>query len=356
MNSNTLTVLKSIGSPFVNDFQPLDTPVESLDLYNYAFKNHIGLVYLNSLRSTGCLNSLNAEYEKLRHRYDETLVTVGRIGGVLESEGHHYVITKTLKPFLATPNDVDVLYMGSRRDYERAIELLKRKGYTYLHRAPMQAEFYDPRAEKIRGDKKGGIYHIDLYRDACADYVNYFDKQKLEPYITEQEVLGTVVRVFRPEAELAITLMHGVFPEQSYQMQDFYTTLCFLNEMKEEDVKEFVHIVTSNHVRSAISASLSITAQLHSVVFRSIPDKLNYILERIGKHKLEIEEFQQRDFQTPYRYKFRTFLSAFLERGLDPRGFQSYFIQGFYMLNPLFFWDVVKVVKEKQKRGTYHQV
>lgn len=344
-----------IGSPFVEKTRN-SIPFESEKLFETAFKNRIGLPYLYVLKNSGKLNLLEEKFRLLKHRNQKTLETVARIANVLNNDGHEYAVMKTLKPFPATPNDTDILYMGNNEEFNSAVELLKKKGYHFLHMAPMQAEFYDSFAKEIRTDKKGGIFHIDLYKEAAADYIIYLDKHKLAPYLDVKEVLSTKVKVFKPEAELAITLMHGVFPEQSYQLQDFYTVLYFLNQMDDIEIERFIHIVKSNHITAAISASLSITSHLHKLAFGTVPDKLMIILKYLREDKSEMAEFERQGLETPYKYKFITFFKAFWERALDKRGLKSFFVQVFHMLNPVFFVKVILVVLKKQKEGTYHQV
>jgi len=356
MMNLTILLLKTIGFPFIEGKVKIKKDVIKKELYDYSFMNHIALLYLDVLRVNDQLDGLEKENEILRNRYEETLKAVTRVAEVLNSKDHAYTVMKTLKPFLATPNDTDILYMGTDKDYHAAVDLLKQKGYHFLNMAPMQAEFYDPTSKEIRGDKKGGIYHIDLYREAAADYIIYLDKYKLKPYMTVTDVLGTKVKVFKPEAELAITLMHGVFPEQSYQLQDFYSVLHFLDQMDNAAIGRFVEIVRSNHITIAISASISITALLHRLAFGNVPEKLKRVLNAVGEDQSEIKEFERQDLVTPYKYRFMTFLEAFLERALDKRGLQSFLVQGLHMLNPLFFKDVLRVVWKKQKEGTYHQV
>lgn len=352
-DNKTLRLLRILGSPMSIGSQAELSSADALDLFEYAFENRIALLYLDSLREKKALSSLNAQYREQNNRYEQSEVTVARLAELLNKAGFRYAIMKTLKPYRATPNDVDVLFLDEDAKFKEAMKILKEKGYTFLQMAPCQAEFYDPRAKSIRHDKTGGIYHIDLYRELAADYVVYLDKKRLMRYRETVTILDVQVHVFSPEAELAIVLMHSVFPEQSYQLQDFYSTLHFLDKMETEQIKNFINIVTGNHITTAVRASLTLTAVLHEAAFGVVPQKLSTILEKIGGQTKEGFFLFRKHFETPYIYSFWTFFKTFCERALDKRGFASFFVQGLHMLNPLFFYNVVDVVRRKQIEGTY---
>ena len=354
--NKTIRLLKSIGSPFVME-RAFGEDRECDELFNYAFKNRIGLLYLDRLEKRGRIENLRKQYDKLLHRHKETLVTVANLAKVFNNGGVDYVIMKTIRPYLNTPNDVDVLFMGEKKNYPQALSVLKDANYKYLKAAPRQIGFYDPRATEVRSDKRGGIYHIDLYMELAADYVVYLDKKKLRSHQQEITVLDeNKVSVLTLEAELAVTLMHGVFPARSYQLQDFYTTLYLLDQMDKEQINNFVDIVINGHIKRAIKAGLSVTARLHEVAFGFIPEKIMHALVSISAKTDESALIEKNDFNTPYTYSFLTFFKVFWERASDGRGFASFFVQGFYMMNPVFLKSVIEAVVSRQKGTSYEQL
>jgi len=203
--NTTVNLLRIIGSPFLPDSQ-LEYPDESLALYNYAFANRVELLYLEALKRKGKPNILRQQYEELHFRYRETLTTVARIAGLFNSSAVPYVVFKTVRPYAATPNDVDILFLGSGDQYTKAIELMLDAGYVKFGEAPRQTEFYDTRGTThLHLDKKGGIYYLDLYQEAATDYFIYMDKRRLCKYVTTIELTeGEQLRIFEPEVELAI--------------------------------------------------------------------------------------------------------------------------------------------------------
>lgn len=116
-DNQTFRLLKAIGSPlFPNSASRV--PEESKELFDFAFKNKMPLMYLETLNKQGKLHNLIFEYETQFHRYRETLITVSNIARLFNDTGIEYIVYKTLRLFPATPNDVDVIILGSPENFE----------------------------------------------------------------------------------------------------------------------------------------------------------------------------------------------------------------------------------------------
>lgn len=182
---HTIQLLQTIGSPFSKHVVP---PEESEELYQLAFKNRVGLLYLDALEKAGRLSRLRREWERLRFRAAETLVTTARLGKALGEAGVPYVVVKTLRPYPATPNDVDVLFLGPGKAYSEAAAALVRAGYVAedAEPGPLQHLFFDQRGgEHPSWDKRGGIYYVDMYKEMATDYFIYGNKGKIRDQCTD---------------------------------------------------------------------------------------------------------------------------------------------------------------------------
>lgn len=354
----TLELLRQIRSPFETD-KILEDPKESKIIYQYAFKNRVGLLYLLSLKKTGCLDELTAEYEKLDFRARETLATTGRAGEVLNRSGIDYVIFKTIRPYAATPNDVDILCLDGESGYKKAINALYKAGYlTFDNGAPMQILFSDPRGRGIATwDKKGGIYYVDLYKAPATDFFVYLDPGKLKDHIIFTNLNGYPIKILRPEVELAAILMHSVFPETTFALEIFYTICFSLAYFTVEQIDRLVDFAEASHLTFPIRVCLSLSTFLHSQAFGYVPKVMSQTLSRVGgRYQREIDSFNAKGMKTPYKLLTTSFFLSFIKKLREPSSLKSLGIQGVHMLNPFFLKDVFLSLYNKVTKGTYHQV
>ena len=355
--NHTLEVLKQIGTPFEPN-KIWDEPEESEEIYRYAFKNRVGLLYLLKIKEFELLDRLSNEYEKLDFRAGETMATAGRAGKVLNKAGIDYVIFKTIRPYPATPNDVDILCLDGVPGYTKAINALYKAGYfTFDDGAPMQVLFSDPRGKGIASwDKKGGIYYVDLYKAPAADFFIYLDPEKLKAHIIDTNLNGYVVKILRPEVELATILMHSVFPEITFTLELFYTITYSLSRFSEEQVEKFISFSKKNHLLFPVRVCLSITGSLHENAFGYVPEAISNVLHKTGgKYQREVDSFTSKKFETPYKLLSTSFFIAFLNKLKEASSLKSLGIQGIHMLNPVFLKDVLSSLYKHLSKGTYNQ-
>lgn len=354
----TIKLLRIIGSPFVTR-RTLTEPEESTELFDYAFKNRVGLLYLIALKNSGQLKQLQPQYEQLKYRCKETFVTAERVARILNEANIEYVIYKTIRPYPATPNDTDIIFLGPDGAYTEALNLLKNGGYIELGQAPLQVLFSDPIGVQIaRWDKSGGIYYVDFYKEAGVDYFVYLSKNELKKNIISMELAGyNGVKVLTPEADLASILTHSVFPEMSYGLEVFYTTLYYFKEWNKDHFERFFNFVRSNHIILPVRANLTVTAILHKEAFNNIPEKLLEILDRLGgSYFPEIKRIKENGFKTPHKFSFATFFKTLLYKLVEPTALKSLGVQAIHMLNPVLTLDVFKTLHRMQKKDTYEQV
>ena len=89
-----------------------DEPIEDEALFNVAFRNNVEMLYFEALERAGKLDRLAPKRDEIKARQLETLITIVRLSTVLTQGGIPHAVTKTLRPYRGTPNDIDCLYLG----------------------------------------------------------------------------------------------------------------------------------------------------------------------------------------------------------------------------------------------------
>lgn len=355
----TVKLLRCVGSPFMTSFVSSELE-ESQELFEYAFKNKMALLYLDALKKKGILHKLAPEYKKQSKRCRETLITAAKIAKLLEGVGAGYVVYKTLRSFPSTPNDVDVIIFGTTEDFKAVLDVIR--GAQYIELEPMkwntQTLFADPRgAGIVHVDKRGGSYYVDIYKEAGTDYFIYMDKHKLTNHVVENKVLnGEIIKTLRPEVELATICMHTVFPEKAFPLELFYTITYAVFAFDDERIERLLAFANENHVQIALNVCLSLTASLHQKAFNTTPEKLARLCNRIGHLNSDIKRMEKYFLEMPYRISTKTFWLVFFEKLLEPKALRSLFIQLIHMLNPFFAKEVFKSLIDRHTKGKYHHV
>jgi len=353
--SHTYELIKIIGSPFTEGVPAVET--ETLEkIYDRAFADRVALLYLEIHRNKNWSSFLEDKYQALKSRREKTLDVIADLGTTLNRFGlNDYAIFKSLKPYPATPNDTDVIVFGKKERFEGALAALYDENYLFHEWAPMQTTLIHPKGiGKTGKGKKGGTYYIDMYSDISTDYFLYIDKKSLVPYVETRQVNGKNIQNVRKEIELAIILFHNVFPERTFQLEHFYMPLYHLAE-DDFDVEVMLKFVSDQKLTRALSTNLTIVEHIHEKIFGFAPDKITNILNRISRNVSELERFIARGETTPYMISPKTFWQTFGDKIYDPAAFKSLITQGLHMLNPVFFFDVMRSLKNRfSERGTYH--
>lgn len=352
----TERLIRLCGSPFVENSRGAYSDAELLDAYDAAFPDRVASLYLSLHRRPGWDPRLEEKYQALVHREEMTRSVIVQVAEQLNAfDPDGYVVFKSMKPYPATPNDTDVLFLGTAAEYEKAYQHLLDGGYVFHEWAPQQRTVYDPRGVgKIGKGKKGGTYYIDFYVEISTDYFAYSNKHRLRPYIVRRELDGVEVNLLRPEPELAIVLFHNVFPERTFQLEHFYLPLYYLHDPA-FDLEVFLDYVKKEHFGRAVSANLTLVADMHRRMFGTVPDRLQAVLERVGRDARELARFRAAGGRTPYLFSQRTFWSTFAQKCRDPYALRSLGVQATKMLNPAFFVDVVQALRRRLgEKGAYH--
>jgi len=305
----TILLLRIIGSPFVpNPYQQNVTNLRQL--YFIAEANKILLTYLNTVNPQERKRLPEYDYHCSRlHRLIEILVEISKL---FDEKGINYVVFKTLRPYPEDVADIDVLSMGSHSDYKKMVDVLEENGYLLMERGAYCTTFQD---YKTRFKTE---LMIDVYDEISVSHLIYLDKHKLSHYTAEKELpMGQAVRVFSPEAELLVTIVHSAIKENQYILAEYYATLHYLALMDQHAIERLIYLVRENKLVNAFRWHLTITATLHKLAFDLIPEKLSNLLSKLGG--LWSRAYRQvfESMHPPYKCDPLTLMSIFREKIQD---------------------------------------
>lgn len=354
----TLKLLRVLGSPFISDKELPENKDEALELYNYATKNKIGLAYLKSLKEQGKLEEfgLNLKYDEERKKHNEHSITRIRISELFNSYGVNYAIFKSIMPFPATPNDVDIIHFGSDDEYKKAAEIMLQSDYMEVEGQAdaEQRMFHDARdGELSPHPHKKDVYDVDLYQQISASYVLYLDKRKLEKYVTEINISRNKFKVLRPEAELVTIIIHSIIPEMLHTLFVYYATLHYFAKMNSEGINKFIGIAKENNVTFSVKAHCSLVAELHNAAHGFIPEKIEGVMAELGDETREKGILLKNNFKMPHKYSLSAVARILLEKRKEEVFRKSAVKQAVSMLNPkLFKWVIYNIIW-RRRRETY---
>ena len=356
--NRTLKLLRIIGSPFTSDQESPRSKNEVLELYDYAIKNKIGLLYLESLKNQKKIEKfgLESKYEEEQKKHDEQLTTAIRISELFNSFDVNYAIFKSIVPFAATLNDVDIIHFGSDEEYKNAVEIMLRSGYKEV-KGPVDASqrmFHDARACEHLDPRKKDVYDIDLYQKIAASYIIYLDRRKLEKYVTEINMSGDKIKVLSPEAELVAIIIHSIIPEMLHTLFVYYATLHYLAKMNPEGINKFVYIAKENNVTFAVRTHCSLVAELHRVAHGFVPEELERILAELGDEMSEKTNLlKNNNLKMPHKYSLSTVIRILLEKTKEAEFRRSAIRQAVNMRNIKLVKWVIDEIIWRRRRETY---
>ncbi len=343
IDNPTRTLLRCIGSPLLPHWKP-DVPVEDEGLYKVAFRNNIEMLYLAALENADKLHSLRAKRDEIHSRQQETLTTIVRLSSTLTAGGIAHAVTKTLRPYPGTPNDIDCLYLGDLKDYERAGEYMLSQRYRLTGPKDMQYEFFDElQGGDFNKDKTGGRFYIDFYRELAADHMPYMDSALLRDYVVPTSVAGfeQPVMVFKPEAEIVVLALHSVLMHRIVPLEVFYSYAYMMQAMDDAGLDKVVAVSRASHAGPGMRAVLSLMEALHQDCFGEVPRQLKYLLDRIGQRPSEAREFRANGLKAPHVVNLSTFVITVFGKTRGARARRGFFKELAHMLNPVFAVEVL---------------
>jgi len=346
----TIKLLNMLGSPFSDEstFVPQNEK-ELFDLYKFAIKNKLDMFYLEHFRQHEYNDFFKLKYDFRRNDRKNILTTAHRICKFLNELGIEYAVIKSLLPFPYIPNDIDIIIFNDENKFRELLYKIKEgeHGFKYelIGEAPLEVMIHDNRDCKHENPKEKDVYDVDLYKELGASHIIYIDKNKIKEYVTETYICNEKIKILKPEAELAVLLVHSVYPEMIFTLHLYYATLFYLSGMSSREITEFVKIIDNNKINNAVKYSLSVVAYLHNLAHGFIPDKINKIVP-------ELVTFQE-TLQMPYKYEIPMVISTISEKMKERKAAISMLRQFMYSLNPKNMIYLSKVIIERRRRDTY---
>ncbi len=373
LKSPAVELLRVIGSPLAPSVSPGGE--ESPELYHCAVSNKIPLLYLDSLRQQGKLNELKPEYERRYAGYLNYQQGAARVSRVLGDAGIRHVILKSIKPYLATGGDLDVIVLGEDDMYKQAVRVLLKGGYTTAvpqivgEIALGDESTYEEAVEILTKPTYGRdnrisptgtdlidpehSIDIDLQKDLATSYIVWVDKERFTDCVVSTRFPdGQEASTPTPEFDLVTVIAHSLM-EQLYLLGEFYTLLHRLSGMSEEEVSNFVSIVEENRLKAAVRAFTTVTVELHRAAYGTVPEGLEFVLNKLGSDASEAKNLLKNGFKTPHRYRPLTIARVFREKIGERRFRRSLARQLIKMLNPGLTRLVILELAEMRRRETY---
>ena len=380
-NSNTLLpnpsldLLRVSGSPLTPEKKAIYNNQQALELYRLAVKNKIPMLYLETLQQQGKLSELEATYEEGKANYSIFIEGVATVSKVLEVAGVKFVIYKTIKPYPAVPNDIDILIMGDDNAYRHAAETLLRARYNVAQPGIIDVDALTDNeayrkaarlATKPSGHKHehisptsttfiapGNKIVIDLRKELAANHTLWMDKNNFKEPITRTKLSsGEEINQLTPELELATIMMHSL-KEQLYLLGDFYTLLFWLSKADERRMESLINIIKENRITAAARAFIAVSAALYQAAFGLIPEEVHMLSNKLGADATESENIVRNNFNTPHRYRLLTAAKVFLEKAKEGSFRRSALRQILSMLNPMQAKLVVSELIYMNRRDVY---
>jgi len=340
-------ILNIVGTPFNEpNFDGLEK-YDVKELYQTAFNNKIGLLFLESLAEKNKIGELTVELESQRKLKLQQQNTWQRTADVLNKTGCKYVIIKSIFPFPAIPNDVDVLMLGGDKDYRKAIEYLKNDKFVVLDEAALEINLRDATTAKTLKNLEKEWVDIDIYKEVGASHLIYMDKNKLKNYLEEVSFYDRKVSVLKPQAELATNIFHAIYPERIYTLLLHLLILHTIKNMIPSDEEDFLKLCSEQKIENAVLNTLRVTESIQEICFGESPMKLSKLREKFGKKK---EIYLQK---IPYVYPIGILFRSLVGKTRQGIFLKSFLKQIVFMFNPRTAQFVIKIYKERSDRDTY---
>jgi hypothetical protein len=324
----TLNLLKLIGTPF-NNFKNELNIIDITELYQFSNKNRMPLLYLRSLSELDIPNKYQSEYVKLTNQWLSIEERIKEILKILEKKRIKYTTFKSIKPYIETTVDIDLLIFD---EYEDAVRELQNAGYILLERGPLSSTFRDP---EIKID-------YDIYDEVGVSHIIYYDKEVVKEKLIEKTfTTGGYIKSLSPDTDLLAIIAHSVIKEQMYILSEYYSTLYYLKRMDETDIDSFLIMSEKLRLNTAVKAHLGITYNIHKMVHKVEPTPLRTIISRLGYDGFETNRVLENGFKMPHKFHPFTLLKALGEQFQEPKSRRSVAEQLKNMANPRFLADFI---------------
>lgn len=339
--SLTIDLLRFIGSPYLPSTSTGRGITDWLALFKCAVKNRLPYLYLDTARYTEAFDSVRETYKQYSVEFRVMFEAVARISTTLTKAGVKHALFKTLRPYISTTVDIDVIVFGSFLDYKRAIEVASRAGYRRLASDKMSTTFRTPKVK----------ISVDLYNEVAVSRVPYIDKWKIADEIITTELPSRErVKTLTPEADLLSIIAHSIIKENLYTLSEYYTYVYYVNRL---NIDRFVHLAQETHLTHATKVHTAITALLYKVAYGTLPHKLQLIINKIGSSEFETGRLIKNDFKTPHKYHIATIARSLVELTRENKALIGLADQVIHSFNASFSKDFLSRLSVHATRETY---
>ena len=337
--SLTVELLRFIPSPFAATGDSRSESTDLARLHSCSEKNRMTYLFLEraGLFAPSSYSSIYRKADRRRKRIENAVANASKI--LTDAEIDHAVF-KTIRPYRSTTVDIDTLIFRNE-NYLRSIEVMQRAGYKLIVRGPRSTTLWDQEVD----------IGVDLYEQVAVSFVTYIDKQTLVTQAATIELSnGRNFRTLTPEADLACIIAHSVIKEQMYTLSEYYT---YIHYLKQIDVEAFLQLIQRNRITKAVRVHTAISALLHQVAYGTIPQKLQQIVNGLGKENFETARLVERNYATPHKYHPITIARTLLEISREKATRESFAVQLIHMADPFILKDFLKKIVEHAYRETY---
>lgn len=335
----TIELLKLLGSPFAPSANYTLSRIELTELYRCSKRNRMLFLYLDKIDKKN-IDYFSAECERENIRRLKINAAIVRASQVLTDSNIKHAVFKTIRPYKSTTVDIDILVFG-HGNYVESIKAMQKAGYKLVVHGPRSTTLWDQEAN----------VGIDLYEEIAVSFITYIDKGKITQQIATRKLQNVgYVKTLTLEANLACIIAHSIIKEQMYTLSEYYTFLCYLEQI---DIQKFIQVVKQNSLTTPTKAHAAITALLHKTAHKTVPEKLKQILAHLDKENIETTLLIKNDFETPHKYHMLTLARSMLEIMKVKNCRNSVVTQILHMLNPNFAKDFLKASMQHITRKRY---
>jgi hypothetical protein len=235
-------------------------------------------------------------YNYHRERFHRIIKVIREVSEVFEQNDIEYAIIKTLRPYPEDTADVDILIFNGEEEYYRSIKILSKIFKPInVSRKSSEAGFYDYKPFKVL--PYAGYWYrdpikLDVHKELAVLNLAYIDKNDLSVYVRKMRLSdGEETNVLMPVAELLVNVAHSVIKENSFSLADYLTTLYYLAELRDSEVRRLVSLVIKNKLKSTFRWYMNFVALIHLIAHGFIPENLKSILQKLDGPLVTSEDF-----------------------------------------------------------------
>src|SRR3989449_2450684 len=284
--NNYITLLNSIGIPGVRD--GIKTFLNQ-ELFSLARLNKVQLLYAQSTATVA---------DDLITKHNQTIQTIVEVADILNINKINYAVFKTIKPFMSTPSDIDILLPDA--ELQQAKILLSNQGYHNV----TKDRFCVTMQKKT---------NVDLYLHPSVANIPYLNREILMRYKRVTDLQGSGVSVLSDEAEFIAVSSHSFYKEQMVTLNDFIT-LAILAE--NSDLKKIPEIVEELIVHDAVLMVLAVCKSI--IGDYPLPLKLLRLIEKMDPPLIHVAKM-------PFKFPLGTICKIMLKKIRTDRQTKKHF-------------------------------